>query len=404
MRICLCICLLLLAPVTFAQTVISFWHSQDQTEDLIQTFADEFNAQHPEYKVVPEYAGNYQESAIKLVAAMGTDNAPVLFDAETTIFSRLVQESALKDLSPLVAALPEETMNDIYEKLWQVGEQNGGRYGLPWNASTPVLFYNATAFEQRDTLAPHTWEDFEAAADRLTTRNTRGYIDVAAAFIFEAMVTTRGGQIVTDDGQPNFVSPEAIEALTMLQRMAQEKHSIPRGFAELDQALVDFARTKGMMAIASQAFFPQGDRFSVGFHVAATPLPVDPNVPEDALSVPLMGAQLSVLKDANNDEAQGAFLFWQYLIQTDTNKRWVEASYFIPVTHTATDALANWYNEDPSRRASLEQLDMASFRPQAGAYVVWQGYLEEAIERVTKGRADPEEALQEAQTRALNSQ
>ncbi len=379
-----------------AQTVLEYWHSQDATEDLIQDLADAFNATQSEYQIVPRYTGSYQESSIRLVAALGTQNVPVLFDAEVTVFPRLAEEGALADLTPLVADLPQDLLSDFYPALWGYGDLGGKRYGLPWNLSMPVLFYNASVFAQLGLEPPQTWEALEAAAETLTTRNTRGYIDVAAAFIFEALVTTRGGSLVSEDGTPNFASPEAVDALTMLQRLAQERVSIPRGFGELDQALVDFARTKGMMAVASEAFFPQGERFSVAFDVASAPLPTG-----QSQAVPLMGAQLVVLESASEAERRGALAFWQFLMAPENQEAWVEASYFLPVRKSVAEALAPWYEADPSRGAALAQLEHAVYRPRVGAYAVWQGYLQEAIERATKGGADPRAALEEAQRRAL---
>ena len=381
-----------------AQTQVIFWHSQDATEELVQTFADEFNASQSDYVILPEYAGNYQEASIKLAAALGGSNAPAMFDAEVTVFPRLLEEDAIANLSDLISDLPAELMDDFYPALWDYGLADGERYGLPWNMSMPVLFYNETALEQRNVAPPTTWGEFEAAAERLTTRNTKGYIDVAAAFIFEALVTTRGSSVVTEEGQPNFDSPEAVEALTMLQRMSRERSSIPRGFGDLDQALVDFARTKAMMAIASEAFFPQGERFTVAFEVAAAPLPVG-----SSSAVPLMAAQLVVLKNASQEQQQAAVAFWEFLMQPEVQQRWVEESYFLPVRRSVAETLQPWYEASPSRGAALAQLENAVERPRVGAYTTWQGYLQEAIERATKGRGDPAEVLQEAQRRALES-
>ena len=63
--------------ITQAQTVLEYWHSHDTTEALVQTFADEFNASQSDYRVIPRMTGSYQESAIKLVAALGSNSAPV---------------------------------------------------------------------------------------------------------------------------------------------------------------------------------------------------------------------------------------------------------------------------------------------------------------------------------------
>lgn len=394
----ICILLGLIALSARAQVIIPFWHSQDATAELIAAFADAFNAAQPDYRVEPRYTGGYQESAIRLIAALGTEGAPVLFDAEGTVFSRLYEEGALADLTPYVAALEPALIADIYPIMWAYGEFDGRRFGLPWNLSVPVLFYNKNIFSQRGLAPPDSWEALETAARALTTRNTRGYIDVAVAFIFETMVSSRGGSILTEDGQPNFDSPEAIEALSQLQRMAQARISVPYGFGELDQALIDFARTRGMMAIASQAFFPQGERFAVGFEVGQAPIPLRPGG-----SVPMIGAQLVVLSSASEAQRRGAVAFWEFLMAPENLSAWVQASYFLPVRQSVAEQLAPWYAEDPSRRAGIDQLAHLSMRPRVGAYAIWQGYLQEAIERATKAGADPQSVLAEAQRRALES-
>ena len=398
-------CLVLLACLGFvqgqaaqAQTVLEFWHSQSPSEDLILRLAEQFNASQTEVRVLPRYNGTYQESAIRLVAALGGDAAPVLFDAEVTVIPRLVEEGALADLSAYAEALPAELLRDLEPRQWEFGVFGAGRYSLPWAMSLPVLYYNASAFAQLGLEPPATWAEFEAVAERLTTRNTRGYIDVAAAFIFEALVTTRGGSLVSPAGEPRFDSPEAVDALSMLQRMSRARTSVPRGFAELDQALVDFARTKGMMAIAAESFFPQGERFSVAFEVAAAPLPQDVSA-----ALPLMGAQLVVLAGSSEAERAGAFAFWEFLMNPEHQSAWVQDSYALPARLSVAAALQEWYAADPGRGVALEGLPNAVYRPRVGAYVVWQGYLQEAIERATKAGADPATVLREAQRRALES-
>jgi sn-glycerol 3-phosphate transport system substrate-binding protein len=381
-----------------AQTVLEYWHSQDAAQGTVQSLAEAFNTSQSEYAVVPRYVGNHQEAAIKLVAALGGTDQPVLFNAEGTVFPRLVEEGALADLSDLSAALPEALVTDLYPALWGSGELDGSRYGFPWTSSLPVLFYNATAFEQLGVPVPTTWAEFEEAAARLTTRQTEGYIHVSAAFIFETMVSTRGGSVVTVEGQPNLNSPEAVDALTMLKRITDAGNATVRSFAELDVALVDFVRTKGMMAFASIAFWPQGQRYSVAFRPAVAPVPTGTSA-----AVPLIGAQLVVLKSATEEERRGAVAFWQFLMEPENQATWVKASYYLPTRRAALPLLEPWYQEDPSRRVALEQLENAVPRPHVGAYVIWQGFLEEALEKSLRGGVPPEVALEEAQRRALES-
>ncbi|UCH27392.1 MAG: ABC transporter substrate-binding protein [Trueperaceae bacterium] len=387
--------LLFLTPPTIAQTTIEFWHSHSPVEETIDALAEAFNESQGDYRVIPRYIGNYREGAIKLIAALGADNQPVLFDAEVTVFPRLVEEGTLLDLSDLAAGLAPEMVSDFFPALWQYGELQGGRYGLPWDMAVPVLFYNATAFRQLGIEVPKDWDAFEAAAARLTTRQTTGFIDVTAAFLFEMMVMSRGGQIVTDDGMPNFDSPEAIESLELLMRLADERHSLVRSFGELEAALVDFVRTKGMMAFASIGFWPQGQRYTIAFEAGAAPIPNSGDA-----TVPLVEGQLVVVKGASEEERQGAFAFWRFLMEPEHIKTWVEASFYLPPRRSAVPLLEPWYAEDPNRRAGLDQIEHAAPRPRIGAYAIWQGYLEEAIELSLKRGVAAEVALREAQQRA----
>ena len=391
----LAIFVILVISFTFAQTKITFWHSQVDTIETIETFARAFNASQKDYIIEPIYAGNYPEASIKLLTAVSNGTEPVIFDAEVTVFAKLVEEKAALPLSDLTATLTEEFVSDVYPALWNYGVVDGERYGLPWNMSLPVLFYNASLFKQRGVDPPQTWEDFEEAAKKLTTRQTKGYINVSMSFIFETMITTRGGRIVTEDGRPNFNSPQAIEALTMLKRMTDDRHVTNRSIAEIDVALVDFVRTRGMMAFASLAFWTQGQRYSIAFEPGAVVVPMG-----TSREVPLVGAQVVVMKGSSEAERLGAFAFWQFLMQSQNIATWVQASYFLPVRKSAIPLLENWYAEDYIRELGLEQLEHAVERPKVGSYAIWQDFLQEGMEKALKGRMSPEEALTEAQRRA----
>jgi sn-glycerol 3-phosphate transport system substrate-binding protein len=393
-------CLLCFTFASFgtAQVAIEFWHSYNTTEETLHSLIEDFHRSQSAYRVVPRYAGNLQKAAIKLAAALASGNPPVLFEAEVTVFPRLVKEGAVLDLSDLMATLPQEIRQDFFPALWDYGEMNGIRYGLPWNMSIPVLFYNASIFRQFGLTPPRTWQEFEEAAARLTTRNTRGYIDVSAALIFEMMVSTRGGSIVSEDGQPNFTSPEAVEALSMMKRLAERGHSIAHSMTEVDQALIAFVRTKAMMAFAALSFLNQGSHFAVAFELGVAPVPTG-----GSLAVPLTGTQLVVLQGASEAERQGAFAFWTFMMEPENIRRWLEVSYDLPARRAVLPLLEAWYQEDPQRRLVLEGLDHAVMRPRIGAYAIWQGYLEEALERAVKGGMDPEAARAEAQRRALET-
>ena len=387
--------LFLLLPA-LAQVEVPFWHSMDGPAGrLLAAFAQEFAAKDGRYRVLPQYVGAYRDGETKLVAALRSGTAPVLFQAELSFFPRLVAEGRALALDPYLN-LDRVLVEDLFEPAWNYGLLEGKRYGLPLNTSTPVLFYNLDAFRAKGLKAPRNWKEFEEAAKALTSRQAKGFIFVTdpQAWLFEAMVTSRGGNLVKD-GKPNLTSKEALEALEMLDRLNRAGALSARSMAEATFAQLDFVRTKGMMVMASIANWPAAENFSFAFTLGVAPVPREPGG-----KVPMGGAQLVVLKGASEAQVRGALEFWKYLMEPRNVARWVEASYYVPVRKSAIPLLEGFYRENPFRKVAFEQIAHAQERPKEPQFTAWASLLAEALERSLKGGVPPRKALEEAQRKA----
>jgi len=387
--------LFLLLPA-LAQVEVPFWHSMDGPAGrLLAAFAQEFAAKDGRYRVLPQYVGAYRDGETKLVAALRSGTAPVLFQAEISFFPRLVAEGRALALDPYLN-LDRALVEDLFEPAWNYGLLEGKRYGLPLNTSTPVLFYNLDAFRAKGLKAPRNWKEFEEAAKALSSRQAKGFIFVTdpQAWLFEAMVTSRGGNLVKD-GKPNLTSKEALEALEMLDRLNRAGALSARSMAEATFAQLDFVRTKGMMVMASIANWPAAENFSFAFTLGVAPVPREPGG-----KVPMGGAQLVVLKGASEAQVRGALEFWKYLMEPRNVARWVEASYYVPVRKSAIPLLEGFYRENPFRKVAFEQIAHAQERPKEPQFTAWASLLAEALERSLKGGVPPRKALEEAQRKA----
>jgi sn-glycerol 3-phosphate transport system substrate-binding protein len=387
--------LFLLLPA-LAQVEVPFWHSMDGPAGrLLAAFAQEFAAKDGRYRVLPQYVGEYRDGETKLVAALRSGTAPVLFQAEISFFPRLVAEGRALALDPYLN-LDRALVEDLFEPAWNYGLLEGKRYGLPLNTSTPVLFYNLDAFRAKGLKAPRNWKEFEEAAKALSSRQAKGFIFVTdpQAWLFEAMVTSRGGNLVKD-GKPNLTSKEALEALEMLDRLNRAGALSARSMAEATFAQLDFVRTKGMMVMASIANWPAAENFSFAFTLGVAPVPREPGG-----KVPMGGAQLVVLKGASEAQVRGALEFWKYLMEPRNVARWVEASYYVPVRKSAIPLLEGFYRENPFRKVAFEQIAHAQERPKEPQFTAWASLLAEALERSLKGGVPPRKALEEAQRKA----
>jgi len=392
----LCTVFVLATASASAQTVVTFWHSMEGGEDAVTELVASFNASQSEVRVDARYIGSYADAQTRLIAAFGTNDEPTLFQAEIGFFPQLVGDGAVQDLSDLVAELDEAFLADFVPGLWAYGDLQGGRYGLPWNSSTPVMYYNADALRRAGLTPPTTWEAFAETAAALTTRQAQGAMFVGDSWLFEMMVLSRGGDLVLADGTPNFDSSEALDALTMLQDLARAGHLAFYGANESTPAILTFVRTRTLLTFASIANWPDVRRFSVAFDVAAAPVPTTAGG-----RVPLGGAQLVVMRNAGAAERAGAFAFWLHLMEPENLALWIEDSYYIPVRRSVVPLLEDFYTEDPNRAAALEQLESAVPRPRIPEFNAWRRILDDAMERALRGNQRPADALAEAQRRAL---
>lgn len=396
-KLATCLLIALSTQALSAATTIEFWYSLAGSKDVLYKQIDAFNVSQKDYQIVPKLVGNYRESETRLIAALRAGNGPTLFQAENAFFIKLVSDGALENLESFEKTFGQDFIKDFYPAVWNYGDYDGKRYGLPWNTSTPVLFYNASAFSAKGLTPPKTYGDLEAVAKKLTNRATKGYIAVAESWQFEQMVAARGGRVVTADGKPNFESKEVVEALELLARMVANKTAIPRTLGEAQFAVLDFVRTKSFMAMASIANTTDIEPYSVAFKLGIAPMPCDKQC-----AVPIGGGQLVVLKGAGAKEQAGAVAFWKFLMEPNNLKAWVEQTYYVSPRKSVLPLLKDFYRNDPQRKTAFEQLEIGFSRPRVSGYVLWRNYLEEAIEKATKNGVPAKVALAEAQKKALS--
>ncbi|GGM98828.1 sugar ABC transporter substrate-binding protein [Thermus composti] len=375
-----------------AQVVIPFWHTAGPPggailEEAIRSFHQSQKA----YRLEARYVGDYREAGVKLLAALRSGNAPVLFHGELSFLPRLGQERVAVPLDPYLQDLPQ----DLYPGMMRAVQVQGRTLGLPLGLSVPALYYNKDAFRAKGLTPPRTWAELEAAAAKLTSRTAKGFVVTTDIWAFTTLVMSRGGSLVKD-GRPNFTSKEALEALEMLHRMVQRGHAQARNLAEAPYAVADFLRTKAFMGLGPTTALPVVQaQTALPFAVGLAPVPR-----EKEGAVPLSGAALVVLRGATPEQAQGAVAFWRHFLDPKRQAAWVRTTWYLPLRRAAEAELKDFL-QDPERRAVFAQAEWGRPWSQDPEVVVWYSYLEEALERSLKQGVRPQVALEEAQKKAL---
>lgn len=174
--------MLALLPAAMAEPVsITFWHSMsDDAGVLTEQFVKDFNdtlGKEKGIKVEAVYQGKYSDATTKLNSLLSAKNVADLPDVmnldatgKVTYFNSghaYFVGDALKDH-------PEDSVIDIPGVMLKNWEFAGAQLGLPYAASTTIMFYNKTLLDQAGVAAPETFADIAALKGKLPEKTEDG--------------------------------------------------------------------------------------------------------------------------------------------------------------------------------------------------------------------------------------
>ncbi|HMB34546.1 MAG TPA: extracellular solute-binding protein, partial [Methylomirabilota bacterium] len=216
---------LVLATSASAQTPleISFWYGVGgQLEKVIQGQAEKFNRSQPGVKVVPFYAGAYGAGGPmqqKLLASMAAGSVPDVVQLEIHATCTFASKGALLPLDELMAKSQHDRKEDFLPVLTNTA-CDGKTYGIPFNRSVPILYWNRDRFQKAGLAGPpKTWAELAAMAPKLTQEGAGGpgakvfgFMPINQWWFFQAMTWSNGGEMLTPDMKKAAFATEAAAA------------------------------------------------------------------------------------------------------------------------------------------------------------------------------------------------
>ena len=185
------------APVTIT---FSSWVGGDKG---MKTLYDKFKAEHPnitvEFQNVPA-----EESEKKLTTQVAGGNPPDAAFVDASNVSTFAPRKALVNLDSYISRSEIVKADDYVEAFKAQAVVDGAMYGLPFDGETTGLFYRTDLFEAAGiTQPPKTWEEFTAAAQKLTDPAKKQYgfqvFAPEAEYYFYPWLWQNGGELLSPD-------------------------------------------------------------------------------------------------------------------------------------------------------------------------------------------------------------
>ena len=142
---------------------------------IIDGYAADFMKANPDIEVKPVYAGTYSDTLTKARTALKAGQGPemaVLLSTDT--FSVIDEELAIPFDSVATSAEDKAWLKAFYPAFLRNGLIGGHTWGIPFQRSTIVLYWNKDAFRDAGLdpeKPPQSWAEQASLAQKLTKRD-----------------------------------------------------------------------------------------------------------------------------------------------------------------------------------------------------------------------------------------
>lgn len=376
--------------------------------DLLQKYADEFQAENPNVTITPVFSGGYTDVKTAIQTSIeGGGKAPALAVMLATDLYDLVNAGYVTAMDDLLAAMPDGDayIEDFLPAFMGNSYYEGKTYSLPFQRSAVVLYYNADLFREEGMDLPTDWDSFAEAAAALTEREngqvTRWGLEYSSDWpywLFQPLAIGNGKNIVGDETTVYFNAPEVVEALQFYIDLSHVYKAMPEGVqASWGTSTGNFAAGKTAMIMHSSGSMTNllgSSDFEVG--VMGMPGTVKPYA-----SVP-GGGNLYITAGLSDAEEQAAFDFAVFLTDPEREAEFSKATGYIVPRYSAaeTKTMQDYFAEVPQALDAMKALEYAEKELALQNLGEVRGIFHKYLQSAINGEMSAQEAMDTAQNLA----
>lgn len=396
-----------LSAQAMAQTELTMYYPiavGGSLTEVVDGIVSDFHAENPDIKVNAIYSGNYDDTRVRALSAINSGEPAQLAVMFSIDAYDLIEQELILPFDDLIDGDESKAwLDSFYPALMANSQIEGKTWGIPFQRSTIVAYYNKDKFRAAGLdpeKAPTTWEELVDMGKKLTSDGNYGLMIPSTGYpywMFQALAIQNGKELMSSDGVTTyFDDPSVVETLEFWQSLSVEHGIMPTGTVEwgtLRQAFLEgqtammWHSTGNLTAVKKSASFD--------FGVAELPANLRKGSPTG-------GGNFYVFKDTNAEEQAAALKLIQFMTSPEQAAEWSIATGYMGVSPAAyeTPALKAYTESFAPALVARNQLEnaVAEFSTFETARV--RDGLNNAIQSALTGNKTPQEALAEAQKSA----
>lgn len=370
--------LLVIVPASAQDDTITidfYWASavEGNLPEIFEGYAQQFEEANPGVDINPVYTGSYTQTRDTILAEADAPIVDVAIMLATDLFT-FIEDSDIIPLNEYIEPLGDEWYNDFFPAFWANSiDENELIWSVPFQRSTPILFYNADLLAEEGLEVPTNSAELVEVAQALTTEDRAGLlVPVQGNFpiwMYQSFAAAFGQPVVDEDPtQVYFDSEASIEGLTFLTQLGMSEEEggfavgpmggsawgeTPTAFTAGEAAMI-YHTTGSLTSILENADFEVGTAF----------LPSGPANDEGiGYAAPTGGGNLYIFDDGSKTEAEleAAWAWVEFLSSPEIQSDWGAQTGYIAARESAweLDPLASLAEEFPQYAVARDQLEYA---------------------------------------------
>ena len=332
-----------------AKTEITFWHAMDgQLGDAVSELVRQFNQSQGEFEVKAVYKGTYPEVQALAMSAFRQKASPHIVQvAEVGTLSMMMSDAIVPVQRLMHQQSIEPDWGDLIETVSGYYAKDGKLASMPFNVSTPILYYNKDIFKKAglgDT-PPATWQEVEAASRVIlaTGAATCGFttswpswtlLENTFAWHDQPFATNQNGY----SGLDTKLLINGDFGLMHVGALARwQKERIFSYGGRLEEADIKFINRDCAMLLQSSGSIGSLKK-SLGFDWGTGQLP-HWGSPYPKANTILGGATLWVMRGHDPASYKGVVQFLRFVAEPSQQSWWAATTGYLPITKAAVKSL-----------------------------------------------------------------
>ncbi len=399
-----------------AATEIQWWFAHGgRLGEKVQSIVADFNKKQNKYRVVATYKGNYHDTMMAGIAAFRSKKPPHILQVfEVGTATMMAAKGAVRPVHRVMAAagLPWDPNAYLSTVTGYYTTSDGKMLSMPFNSSTPVLYYNVEAFKKAGLdpdKPPKTWSDVKAYSKKLIAAGYKGGFSTAwISWIhlenFSAWHNvpfgTKANGFEGTDTEFAFNSPLHVKHIQNLADWQKEKVFIYGGRRNKGNA--KFSSGEVAMYTESSAGYA-GFKKTCKFPFKTSMLPYYAGTSGAPQNTIIGGASLWIMEGHSDDEYKGVATFLSYLSSPAVQADWHQFTGYLPITTNAYYLTKGQgvYDEKPGMETALKQMTLN--QPTAnskglrfGNFVQMRAIMYDTLEGIFAGKMSAQKGLDDA--------